>query len=509
VAAPDPWYACGTVGLSLNTLVEQLDDLFFERSMRTWRIASGIQREAAPVLELPELVRLDAWQALQELLSSPRVDESKRARLALLKRHVARAHVEAHAQEVNERLETVRNNVAFEANARFYTSDEAEHALPRLASRDERLSLAAAYDAHLLTHQALVAQRIDLTQEGIHDLQLTPTTFIEELHGRPVGPRRDAAVAVLAETADPHADLLGYGLRKMDPGLTQRPARWADAERVALAPWLFDSFRQEDLSHALSRCLGDLGLSPNADGRVTLDFEARPGRDPRPRCVELRVPDQIRVLLTPDLGCDAFAGWLSHWAMALHRAHVGRSLPFVERRLGDRSVIAAIGVLFESFLLDEGWLKRYLRLTANQAKEAARAFAFRQLHQLRHSAVLAGYSSHAMDKGSTSGVPDEYMSLLNNAASVEGLRGHALLAIDGFGDQLLQLDAYALEHVMSSSLRERFNEDFWRNPATGRWLVELAGRGQRDDAVSVAQQLHNSQLSLSAAAQYRVAVMGA
>ncbi len=495
--------------LSLNALVENLDDLFFERATRTWRIASGVQRDMPAVAELPELVRLEAWQVVSELLSSPRVDEAKRARLVLLRRHLARAFVEARLTDESTRLTRFFEEHSFVAAARTYTPREAMKELPRLVTREARINLAQELSLQLAAKDSLAARHLDRGLEAIAELKLTPVTFVEELQGRPLGPRLATAATVLAETGDAHLDLLGYALKKLDPMLTPRVAVEHDADRAALAPWLFESFRREDLVHAVSRCLEDLGLSANADGRLTVDTEARPGRDPRPRCVELRVPDQVRLLLTPDLGLETYAGWLSHWGIALHRAHVGRTLPFVERRLGDRAVVDAVGLFFESFLLEEGWLKRYLRLTASQAREAARAFAFRQLHQLRRTAALSLYAGEALSRGSWAGLTDDYVPRLSTALGVEVPRGATLYDVDLYQDHAVRLDAFALEQAMQKDVQERFNEDYWRNPATGRWLLDLAGRGQRDDAVAVGKFLEVKELSLSDAARRRVLVMGA
>lgn len=495
--------------LSLTNLVEQLDDLFAERATRAYRIASGLQRDVAPVAELPEVARLEAYQVTSELLASPRVDEAKRSRLVLLRRHLARAYVEAQTVEASAAVKAFLQGHQFTAAGQEWTPHEAMRELPRLASRDSRVTLAAELSTVLTAKEPLVARLLDETLEAMAGLKLAPTTFVEELSGRPLAPRLEAARLTLAQTQDASLDLLGYTLKKLDPMLTPRGASAHDAERAALGPWLFENFRREDLTHALSRCLGDLGLSPNAEGRVTIDSEARSGRDSAPRCFELRVPDQIRLLLTPEMGFDAYAGWLSAWGIALNRANVGRALPFVERRLGDRSVIDAVGLLFESFLLDEGWLKRYLRLTAHQAKEAARAFASRQLFQLRKAAGLALYSNEAASRGSWSSLADEYVPRLSNTLGVEVLRGQTLFDIDAFGDRLITLDAFALEQAMRAMLQERFNEDFWRNPATGRWLTDLASRGQHDDAPVVAKSLGLGELSLTGAAHHRVLVMGA
>lgn len=494
--------------LSLTTLVDQLDDLFLERATRAFRAASGLQRDVAPVAEHPELTRLDAFQVSSELIASPRVDEAKRARLVLLRRHLARAFVESKTAEASQAVQRFLEGHTFFAAGKTWTPREAMRELPRLAARESRVTLSAELSNVLQSNEALLARQLDATVEGIAALKLTPSTFVEELAGRAAAPRLEGARVALAQSADASLDLLGYALKKLDPLLTPRNASVHDADRAALGPWLFENFRREDLTHALSRCLGDLGLSANAEGRITIDSDARPGRDPSARCFELRVPDQIRLLLTPELGFDSYAGWLNAWGSALHRANVGRTLPFVDRRLGDRSVIEAVGLLFESFLLDEGWLKRYLRLTASQARESARAFASRQLLQLRRTAALALYSHEAMARGSWTGLADEFVPRLSSALGVEVPRGAALFEVDAFGDRLQTLDAFALEHVMRSFLRERFNEDFWRNPATGRWLVDLASRGQHDDAPVVGKLL-GGELSLAGAASHRVLVMGA
>lgn len=495
--------------LSLSTLVDRLDDLFHERASRAFRAASGLQPDAAPIAELPELVRLEAYQVTTELLASPRVDEGKRARLVLLRRHLARAFVEAQAAEATRAREAFFSGHSFFAAARTWTPNEALRELPRLVSREAREALAIDLSNQLAAHSSVATRQFDKTLEAIAALQLTPAGFVEELQGRPVAERLEAARLVLSQTHDAHGDLLRYGLQKLDSQLTPRGASAHDAQRVNLAPWLFEMFRREDLPHALSRTLGDLGLSPNADGRLTVDSELRPGRDLSARCFELRVPDQIRLLLTPDMGFEAYAGWLNAWGTALHRANVGRTLPFVERRLGDRAVVDAVGFLFESFLLDEGWLKRYLRLTNGQAKEAARAFASRQLAVLRQSAGLALYSHEVLVHGSLSGLADAYVPRLSNALGVEVRRGHAGFDLDAFGEHQLKLDAFALAHTLRAHLQERFNEDYWRNPATGRWLLDMASRGQRDDAHTVAQNVGGAPASLSDAAQHRVTVMGA
>lgn len=497
------------VDLSLNALVEHLEELAFERETRAWRVASGTEPDLPPVPELPELTRLDAWQAVSEVLESPRLDEAKRGRLVLLRRHVARAFVEARGAQALAAREAFLRRHDFFAGGRTWTLAEAQRELPRLASREARDAVEAELSRHLAAGTGHALRWLDGALESLAALRLTPDGLLETLHGRPAPQRLEQAGALLARTADAAIDLLGFALKRLEPTLTPRAAKLHDARRAGTAPWLAELFRREDLEHAVTRTLGDLGLNPAADGRITVDTEARPGRSPEPACFELRVPDQVRLLLTPDSGHEAFAGWLGAWGVALHRAHVGRGLPYVERRLGDRAVVRAVGHLFEGFLLEEGWLKRYLRLTSTQARETARLVAFQQLQRLRAAAATARYSAEAMAAGRFTGLRDAYVPALSAAWGVEVPGGGAPFEVDVLGEALLELDACALATAMRAWLLERFNEDYYRNPAAGRWLVELAGRGQRDDATTVAKALGAAALDPVEAGLRRVQVMGA
>jgi hypothetical protein len=187
---------------------------------------------------------------------------------------------------------------------------------------------------------------------------------------------------------------------------------------------------------------------------------------------------------------------------------VNRTRPFVERRLGDRAVTAAPGHLFASFLLHEGWLKRYLRLTSPQAREAARLFAFFQLLELRRLAALTLAHKELVAKG-PGGMADELRARLSDALGAPVSAGRTLMELDVLGDAVVSLDAWALESRLALTLTERFNEDFFRNPAAGRWLVDVWEKGQRDDALQVASALGDESLDVLRAGRRRVAVMGA
>lgn len=495
--------------ISLNALVEKLDDHLFEQATRDWRVFAGVTPRAPQVGELAELTRTDVFQHVGELVDSPRTDDGKRTRLVLLRREVARRFAHARAASTSADLDTFVTTSTFRSADRQWTPAEALRELPRHADRALRDALASDLSEALWSHRDLWTRRADALLQSTAELGLAPAAFVELLHGRPLGPRQVQATALLRDTDDAWRDLLGYALKRLDTQLSPRQARRHDVERAATAPWIHELFRKEDLFHAVTRCLADLGFDPSASGRITVDQESKENRAPGAHLFELRVPDQLRLLLQADLGFAVYASWLSGWGLALARAHVGRALPFVERRLGDRAIGGAMGRLFASFLLEEGWLKRYLRLTSPQAREAARLFAFSQLFELREHAALTLVHRELLERGAAPAVFDDAVARRSEAVGAEVSRGRAVLDADVLGDAALSLDAWALEARLAQSLRERFNEDFYRNPAAGRWLSELWGKGQRDDAAQVAAALGDEALDVLRAGRRRVAVMGA
>jgi hypothetical protein len=54
---------------------------------------------------------------------------------------------------------------------------------------------------------------------------------------------------------------------------------------------------------------------------------------------------------------------------------------------------------------------------------------------------------------------------------------------------------------------ERFNEDFWRNPAASTWLKGLFSRGGTDDAEALSTEVSGTGLSLPEAGARLVAIL--
>lgn len=500
--------------LSINALVERVGDFLYEKGTLLYRFHAGLSTEL-PLTKLhqafTELTQVETFVRVEEMLKSPRIDEQRKVGLSML------------LQFLGELLEDVRAAHSHEAIAQMLATAPVGtggqgtlplgEALARMATdgaRERREVLETQSAEVLWAARGTWARRVEAAMALANELKFDGYLALRErLTGVAVGPLAQSTDEVLRSTHDAFFDLTTYALKRSDPTLKLEHARLHDLLRAASAPWMMELFRKEDLLPSITRWLGDLGYDPNASGRLSFDSEDRPGKRTGAFVAELRVPDELRLIVLPRPGFNGYAELMRTFGHALHRASASRSTPVLERRLGDGAVPRALSSLFENVLLDEAWHRRYLRMTQAQSREAARLFAFHQLLELRWKAALLPYAIELYRAGPSDELAEHYEERLKNALLVTMPKARFLYDVK---PQLMMVEAlrgWALEAVLHERLRERFNEDFWRNPATGRWLQELSANGQRDNADAVAKVLGADRLSLPQAGARLVQVMGA
>lgn len=306
----------------------------------------------------------------------------------------------------------------------------------------------------------------------------------------PLKPWLDAAEAFLAKTEDAYRDLLTYAFKRIDPLLKLRTARWHDVLHAATAPWMKDLFGTADL--VPTRTFDELGLHP-----ARIPVEDRDGTE----VFALAVPGDVRLSVRRRPGLHAQRELLEAFGEAMLWAHARADAPAIDRRFPHPSLVQTARALAGGFALEEGWLKRALRLPASSAREAARMGAFGVLTTLRTSAALLPYTVELFARGPMRALADEYADRLGRALLVSVPRGFFLLrTADGVEASVLQ--GASLEVALGSGLRERFNEDYFRNPATGAWWKEWAGKAG-------VEPLSAAAANLALAGQRLVRLMGA
>lgn len=268
---------------------------------------------------------------------------------------------------------------------------------------------------------------------------------------------------------DGTADLLGEGLDWLAHRMRE-PAREAFDLLVALrAPDLDDAFPAEGRFRRLGELAGDLGVHRELSARVRVDAN-HGSADPRPRLALVRPPHDVRVAPSHlELGAvsELGAAYATGRALAACLAH--RELPVELRWPVEGTMGRAVGSLFAQWAFDDERLARARRAPPAVLDHARRLAAFVAAVSLRVAAVVVllgpepGMEEAAYAARRALGLP-----CAPEVASV-------LLFPHGGASARLRGELGGL--ALWSTLRDRFDADWYRNPRARDVFRGAAERG--------------------------------
>lgn len=284
-------------------------------------------------------------------------------------------------------------------------------------------------------------------------------------------------------------------------GLNIEPgeARRSDAMALLRAREFDAFFPAGNMETQVHRHVSDMAIDPTAHGRIHLDTGERDGKRSRAFCAPVRVPEEVYLVLRPHGGQTDWSTFLHELGHALHFAYMRADHPFEYRWLGDNSITESYAMLFDHRLQDAGWLKRYTDLGAARVQPFLRSAGFEELHFLRRYCAKLIYETHLYGGAIPwSSLPDLYVQLLTDATTFQYNPADAFVDVDPRYYAARYLRAWQLQALLNETLTERYNEDWWRNPRVGPWMVEqLFAEGQRETADEQALRVAGRPLSFT------------
>jgi hypothetical protein len=256
----------------------------------------------------------------------------------------------------------------------------------------------------------------------------------------------------------------------------------------------FPAARMED---SIRRQVREMGIDPLAAGRIVFDTGEREGKRSRAFCSPVRVPGEVYLVLRPHGGQSDWNTLLHELGHALHFAYMRPDLPFEYRWLGDNSITEGYAMLFDHLMQDPGWLGRYTELGRSALPAFLRAHGFQELHFVRrYSAKLIYEIALYGGQVSWDALPDLYVEQLTSATTFRYDRADAFVDVDPRYYAARYLRAWQLQALLTETLVERYDVDWWRNPRAGPWICSaLFGEGQRELAHEQAQRVAGKGLS--------------
>lgn len=282
-------------------------------------------------------------------------------------------------------------------------------------------------------------------------------------------------------------------------GIAPADATRADALTLLRAREFDAGFPWEPMQERILGQVRDMGIVPDAGGRIVLDTGDREGKRSRAFCAPVRVPDEVYLVLRAHGGQNDWSTFLHELGHALHFAYMRSDLPFEYRWMGDNSVTEAYAMLFDHRMQDAGWLTRYSSLSKVDVPRFLRSAGFEELQFLRRYCAKLIYETH-LYSGDVPwrALPDLYVQLLTDATKFHYDTADAFVDVDPHYYSARYLRAWQLQALLGETLTERFNEDWWRNPKAGPWMVgELFGHGQRELAQEQAARVLGKSLGFA------------
>jgi hypothetical protein len=300
----------------------------------------------------------------------------------------------------------------------------------------------------------------------------------------------------LAASADMYRDVLHERLRReldVAPGDAER----SDSAYLFRGASYDDVFTAPALVPLARRQVAELGLEAEAAGRVRLDLEGRARKRARAFCAPVRVPDEVYLVIRPHGGYPDYRAFWHELGHALHFAHTDRSLCFEARWAGDNSVTEAYAMLFEHVLSEPSWLRRYTGLSGERLERFVNQQAFALLAIVRRYAAKLRYEIELVRAGAIGEGVRRYVAILTEATGFRYFEEDALLDLDDGFYAARYLRAWQLEALLANWLREKFDEDWYRNPRAGPVVLDLLCRGQSRDAAALAESVIGAPLSFA------------
>jgi hypothetical protein len=320
----------------------------------------------------------------------------------------------------------------------------------------------------------------------------------ELLNGVSLSALRDECAQFLRDTQAMWDDVCPSFVKRV-LGMKPSEATRADALALFRAREFDEFFPAAEMEPAIRRQVREMGVDPEAGGRVRFDTGEREGKRSRAFCAPVRVPDEVYLVLRPHGGQTDWQTFLHELGHALHFANMRPDHPMEFRWMGDNSVTEGYAMLFDHLTQDAGWLRRYSRLDKKALPEYLRSAGFEELHFLRRYCAKLIYETHLYGGDvSWDALPDLYVETLTGATTFRYARADAFVDVDPRFYAARYLRAWQLQALITETLVARYDDDWWRNPRAGPWIVQaLFAEAQRELAQEQAARVSGKGLSFA------------
>ena len=453
--------------------------------------------QLAPLFEGQQVLEAARTLPVIERAMASATSEEER-QLRKLLRWAARHHLESHNARLDDEFSYWRATAKVKSGDVAVPVSQADSVIYSTDQRDARQHLERVRLDTLEESVPLQLDRLSRWREAAAELGYGGyREAVERLAGVNLLGVLKEARRLLEETEDLYREAVRYELQRRI-GIRPDEAESHDAGWLKRMPWL-DGFCQEgSILGTLRKDLRDIGLPLEYGGHVTVEHEPFPGPGMTACCTPVRVPDRIHLLVMPTITQPGCLALLTSAGQALHYAYTDSRLSFEDRALGDLAVAEGHGMLFAGLSRDGSWVQRTRGLQGEALEEYLRGAAVADLFSLREAAARLEFEIELSESASPGEMGGRWAEILGSRT---GFRFDPRSFLERLGQRFgvaRYLRGRMLAAQMHRELRERFDNDWYRNPRTGPLLGDWFANGLRFSAAEAGANLGSDRLGADA-----------
>lgn len=299
-------------------------------------------------------------------------------------------------------------------------------------------------------------------------------SLCDEMGGLNLSEIEEKARIFLKDTEYAYRDLLKWFLLKRIE-LRLKDAKWHDLSYLFNSFELKSEFPKIDLKALARKCLNEMDLDIDED--IKADLSDRKGKVSRPFCIPIEVPQNIVLSVYPVGGVEDYESFFHMLGIALLYRYRNPEDEFEFKRLTESALEEVFGFVFRNLLLQPKWLRRYLKL--DTGRDFLRFLYLKQLMIIRYYAGKLIYELSLHKDEDFKDKPDFYRQTLKEATLSNHSEDDYLDDFDLFFHSASYLRGYIIESELKWYLREKFDEEWWREKEAGDFIRNMWKEGGR------------------------------
>jgi hypothetical protein len=287
----------------------------------------------------------------------------------------------------------------------------------------------------------------------------------------------DDAGKLLSRTKSAYSDALRDEL--VFHGLDGRDVWHADLRWVLRGSTHDGGLAIGAMTDAVHRTLGMLGVRVSDLQGLRIEQATPDAPKSGSACYPIDAPGEVHVVLQSVGGRIRLRDLLDMYGQACRYCLVEPSVSFPRRVLGDPAVAEAYGLLFRSLVGERVWLERFLE--PGSVEDLHRLHRLERLYEARSLAANVLFDrelDRLIRSDELEAAPELYVEMMTDALGVQEWPECWLLVEDRVA-AAHALRARMLEYRLRAFVKSEYDEEWFQEGRSGRFLIDLWRQGQR------------------------------